>query len=391
MISVSEARLFVKENSLPGRITTKDLINASGLTLAESVHALTDTPPFNQSAVDGYAFAFSDHCERDSLIVVGEIQAGSNAAIQLKPGEAIRIFTGSPVPYSADTVVMQERVVADGSRIKISDEDLRMGSNVRLKGTQTLKGNTALPAGQKLTPAAISFLAGTGLTKVNVFSPPSIRIIVTGRELVKDISEASGGKIIESISAGLVSALKQFHISTVSLAFVDDIESDIVSAVQTGMKADFVILTGGVSVGDYDLVPSALHKCGVQKIFHMVKQKPGKPLYFGRAADTLFFALPGNPGSALNCFYEYVMPSLSAFMHSDFVNRRQFALMNGYKKNPGMTFFLRGLASGDSVRILDKQESHLLSSFAVANCIIELTEDVNEYAAGDTVSVTMID
>jgi molybdopterin molybdotransferase len=170
----------------------------------------------------------------------------------------------------------------------------------------------------------------------------------------------------------------------------DDDENEIMNAMQAAMDADFVLLTGGVSVGDYDLVPAALEKCGVSKIFHKVKQKPGKPLFFGKKNKTLFFGLPGNPASVLTCFYEYVVDALERFTYTHLVNEMRLPLLYGFTKKPGLTFFLKGKINESGVEILGQQDSYLLNSFALADCLIELDENREQFLPGETVSVRKI-
>jgi len=188
----------------------------------------------------------------------------------------------------------------------------------------------------------------------------------------------------------LAAALHQLNIIPASVVFTDDNEAEIIDAVNAECDSDIIILSGGVSVGDYDLVPSALEKCGVRKIFHHVKQKPGKPLYFGKISDTLVFALPGNPASALTCFYEYVVPSIAIFTQADYMRHVQLPLLNDVSKKPGLTHFLKGKTSINGVTILGNQESYKLNSFSVADCLVELEEERDEYLTGEIVKVRMI-
>jgi len=390
MISVSDARRLVNENCLAGRKVLLPLIKACGSVLAETIHSTIDTPPFDQSSMDGYAFSIENWNGHDALTIAGEIQAGSSTDRTLKPAEAFRIYTGAPVPAGADTVVMQEKVIIENNRITITDKSICKGANVRPKGSQTRKGDVVLESNQQLSPAALSFLSGMGIREVTVFAKPVISLIITGKELVSDNKSLKEGKVFESNSIGLTAALSQLNIIPASIVFTDDNEAEIIDAVNAVCDSDIIILSGGVSVGDYDLVPSALEKCGVRKIFHHVKQKPGKPLYFGKINDTLVFALPGNPASALTCFYEYVVPSIAIFTQADYMRHVQLPLLNDVSKKPGLTHFLKGKTSINGVTILGNQESYKLNSFSVADCLVELDEERDEYIAGEIVRVRMI-
>lgn len=390
MINVLQAKQLVIENCPAPEIKSFPLLEASGSILAEAVYAAIDTPPFHQSAYDGYAFSFENWNKKDPLIVIGEIQTGSYSNKPLQANEAVRIFTGASVPPGADTVVMQEKVMINGNSIDIQDTELVKGCNVRLQGSQTQKGEIALQREQLLTPAGISFLAAIGINEVKVFSKPAVSIIITGNELTKPDNEITKGKIFESNSAGLIAALQQLGISPVSVNIVDDKDEEIEQAISRQLHADILILTGGVSVDDYDLVPASLDKCGVKKVFHKVKQKPGKPFFFGRHQRTLVFALPGNPAAVLSCFYKYVVPAISSFTHKNYFRKLLLPLVGDFYKKPGLTYFVKGRTGMKSVTILGNQESHLLNSFAVADCLVELEEAKEYFIKGDFVNVSMI-
>jgi molybdopterin molybdotransferase len=390
MINVKEAKQLIEENCCTLKEETLTLLEANGSILAEPIYSVIDTPPFDQSAMDGYAFSFENWDRKSNLRVIGEIQTGNYSDKIVQSNEVVRIYTGAPIPPGTDTVVMQEKISKDGNTIQILDTFLVKGTNVRPQGSQTQKGELALQENQLLTPVAISFLAGIGISKVKVFSKPTVSIIVTGKELAAANDEISEGKIFESNSIGLIAALQQLGINPVSVEVVDDIEEEIEKAISNQLSSDILILTGGVSVGDYDLVPASLEKCGVQKIFHKIKQKPGKPFYFGRHSQTLVFALPGNPAAVMSCFYEYVVQAISSFTQKEYFKKMAFPLAEDFNKNAGLTFFLKGKMGEKAVMVLDNQESYKLNSFAVADCLIEFDEEKEIFKKGDLVNVRMI-
>ena len=390
MIQVSEAKELIIKNGITSRIEELPLLEALGCILARDVTAGIDTPPFHQSAMDGYAFSYENWDKKSNLSVVGEIQTGNYSSERLKANQAVRIFTGAPIPLGGDTVVMQEKVLVDNKAIKVLDENISEGGNVRPKGSQTKKGEIALKKGQLLTPVGISYLAGIGISKVSVFAKPRVSIIATGKELVQAGNEISEGKIFESNSIGLVAALHQLNIQPVSVELVDDVEEEIEQAISNQLQSDILILTGGVSVGDYDLVPASLEKCGVHKIFHKIKQKPGKPIYFGKYQQTLVFALPGNPAAVMSCFYEYVVLAISHFTQKKYYKTLDLPLTKDFSKKPGLTYFLKGKTGEADVSILDSQLSYLLNSFAVADCLVVLDEEKEHFKKGDLVPVSMI-
>jgi molybdopterin molybdotransferase len=390
MINVKEAKQLIDENCSVLKVKMVSLLEANGSILAEPIYAIMDTPPFDQSAMDGYAFSFENWDKKSNLTVIGEIQTGNYSTEKVLVNEAVRIFTGAPIPPGTDTVVMQEKITRDGNTIQILDTFLVKGANVRTQGSQTKKGELALQERQLLTPVAISFLAGIGVNKVNVFSKPTVSIIVTGKELAKAEDTITEGKIFESNSIGLIAALQQIGINPVSVEVVDDVEAEIEQAISNQLTSDILILTGGVSVGDYDLVPASLEKCGVQKIFHKIKQKPGKPFYFGRHNQTLVFALPGNPAAVMSCFYEYVAQAISNFTQKDYFKKMTFPLSEDFNKKAGLTYFLKGKMGERDVTVLNNQESYKLNSFAVADCLIQFDEEGENFKKGDLVNVRMI-
>lgn len=390
MLQVHKAKKLILENCTSSKVELMPLNKASGFVLAESIFSPMDTPAFHQSAMDGYAFSFDEWDGSTDLLVSGEVQAGNYISENIGPNEAVRIFTGAAIPAGTDTVVIQENTIKNDKHISIKDDKLIKGSNVRLQGSQTKNGDKVLQEGHCLSPASISFLAGLGIDKVKVYSNPVVSIIVTGKELLKPGEAMSKGKIYESNSFGLTAALKQMNIVPVSVEIVDDEEEKIINAINNQSQSNIIILSGGVSVGDYDFVISALEKCGVKKIFHKVKQKPGKPFYFGKHQQTLVFGLPGNPASVLTCFYEYVADAITSFTKKEYFKKVKLPLANDFTKKPGFTFFLKGKATSNEVSILKSQESYLMNSFAMADCIIELEEEKEHFCKSELVNVRMI-
>jgi molybdopterin molybdotransferase len=390
MINVLEAKQLISENCNIQKTELLPLLEANGSILAEAIYAPIDTPPFDQSAMDGYAFSFQNWDGSSVLMVIDEIQAGTLSKTIVKENQAVRIYTGAPIPAGTDTVVMQEKVDLQVDKIKILDAFISKGINVRPQGSQTKKGEIALQEKQLITPVAISFLAGIGISKVKVFSKPIISIIVTGKELAMVGDPITDGKIFESNSVGLIAATNQLGINPVAVEVVDDVAAEIEEAIAKHLGIDILIITGGVSVGEYDLVPAALEKCGVAKIFHKVKQKPGKPFYFGRHQETLVFALPGNPAAVMSCFYEYVVDAISTFSQKKYFEKKLVPLADNFSKKAGLTFFIKGKTNENSVIVLNDQESYKLNSFAVADCIVEFEENGQDFLKGDLVSVRMI-
>ena len=392
MISVNEAKRIIDENvsSLPP--IKMPLQKAAGLVLAEDVYATMDIPAFPQSSMDGYAFSFEEWKKNKRLKISGEVAAGSNEKFTLDAGNAVRIFTGAAVPPGADTVIMQEKTKIDSGELIIEDEMIQLGTSVRPKGSEIKAGALAIEKHTFLSPAAIGFLAGIGIKEVKVFSNPSITIIITGNELQEPGKPLEHGQVYESNSFALKAVLEQLQIDNIQIFYASDKPDATTSALRKALEqGDLVLLTGGVSVGDYDFVLQAATDCGVQKQFHKVKQRPGKPLYFGNKENKLVFGLPGNPSSVLTCFYQYVIPALEKLTKRKIgLQKISIPLARAFKKAAGLTHFLKGFFDGKTATPLDAQESYRLSSFAKANCLIEIDEERTSLNEGDPVDVYLL-
>lgn len=393
MISVEAAKTLVSDYCDPLPPVIIPIAAALHRVLAHDTHAAIDMPGFDQSAMDGYAIRFADYAPGRVLPVVNESFAGSKEIVSLQPGTATRIFTGAPVPHGADTVVIQEHVTRTGDEILIDSPNLSHGLNVRKKGSEIKKKALALESGDLLTPAAIGFLASIGVSKVQAYDFPKVSIITTGKELVQPGEPLQTGQVYESNSLMLTTALEQLHVSSVQVRWADDDVAATTTAIQQALEqSDLILITGGVSVGDYDYVIPALEACGVSTVFHKVKQRPGKPLYFGKKGSKTIFGLPGNPSSVLSCFYQYVLLAIQKLMNRSepFIPIKQLPIENAFSKNTSLTHFLKGYHDNEKVRHLAAQESYRLSSFALANCLIEIPADVEEVNSGDMVRVHVI-
>jgi molybdopterin molybdotransferase len=387
MISVHEAKNIIRQNigALPA--VTVDLAGAVNCVLAEDVYSQIDFPPFNQSNVDGYAIAFQD--AKESLLISDRIPAGHHEHMSLETGQAMRIFTGAPVPANADTVVMQENVVVLNDRLVVKDENLQPGLNFRPMGRDIRRGDLALKGSEYLSPAAIGFLAALGIARVRVYRRPAISMVITGNELQLPGKELLYGQVYEANSFMLKAALQLLHFGDIPVFYADDDLVRLTTTLESALStSDVVLLCGGISVGDYDFVLQAATDCGVEKLFHKVKQRPGKPLYFGKKGDKIVFGLPGNPSSVLTCFYEYVAEALEIMMNNKTrMQNMKASLVNDVKKVPGLTSFLKGFVEDGAVTALNAQESYRLSSYAKANCLIQLDENETEYKKGTVVDV----
>ncbi|MCH5717669.1 molybdopterin molybdotransferase MoeA [Niabella hibiscisoli] len=258
MISVETARQLVAANTIRLAPVWVPLKDALGKVLAEDIHAEADVPAFAQSAMDGYAFCFDDWSYGIPLTINGEMPAGAAKQKSVAKGEAIRIFTGAPIPSGADTVIMQEKTRAAAHELLIEEERLLSGANVRSAGSEIRKGDLALKINTQLTPGSIGFLAGMGVSKLSVYPDPAITIIVTGDELQEPGEPLSYGQVYESNSYTLLAVLQQAGLMPVQVYKVKDDLLELTTTLHAALEAsDLVLLTGGVSVGDYDFVVKA--------------------------------------------------------------------------------------------------------------------------------------
>ncbi|MBJ6367266.1 molybdopterin molybdotransferase MoeA [Snuella sedimenti] len=390
MIAVKKALEIVKSKTTSlGEKTTKPVEKSNTYRLCEDVFSPINMPPFRQSAMDGYAINLHDNL---TYKLIGEVKAGDTIAPTLKQGEAVRIFTGAPVPNTANAVIMQEKVTVNGNGLTIEAQP-SLEHNIRPLGEQVKKGDLALKRGTKLTPAAIGYLSALGIKEVSVLKKPSIAILTTGNELIAPGQPLSHGKIYESNSSMLLSALYGLKFYDVSTHKIEDDYNNTFSKLKELIEQnDLVIITGGISVGDYDFVGTALKSLNVEQCFYKVKQKPGKPLFFGKKDNTSVFALPGNPAAALTCFYVYVYTALQRITGEQITElpRIKVKSLSEFKKQGDRAQFLKAIYQNDGVSILEGQSSAMLQTFAVSNALVYIPEDLFHVKINDFVEVILL-
>lgn len=390
MISVKEAKQLILDAALTKKSERVALQYAYGQVTARDIRATVDIPNFHQSSMDGYAFKYED---KDSLLtIIGEMAAGTSTQLVLNKGEATRIFTGAPLPEGADTVVIQERISLENGKLLIDDQTLLKGTNVRLKGAEVEGGAIAMAAETYLSPAAVGFLAGIGCSEVWVYTPPKVAIILTGNELQEPGRPLEFGQVYEANSFQLKAVLNKIGVQNITVLTAEDNIEELEEVLRKALDAnDVILLNGGVSVGDYDFVSPVAKSCGIEQQFHKIKQKPGKPLFFGTKKDKLIFGLPGNPSSSLTCFYEYVLSAIEDCMGlPNSVTEITARATHDYPKATGLTHFLKASYSNGTVTPLHAQESFRLHSFAQANCFIVLPEESKGCLAGEEVTVHLL-
>lgn len=387
MISVAEARRIVSAQSrlLPAVLLPFD--RSVGYVLAQDIISPLSIPSFRQSSMDGYAIRCAD--KHLLLDIQDELPAGTSQELSLQPGKAVKVFTGGPVPDGADTVVQKEWVTVTGNQIRVSAEkEIEPGSHIRIPGSEIRKGAVAIPKGTRIQAMQIGFMASLGLTEILVFRKPSVAIVVTGNELVQPGADLSFGQVYESNSFGLKACLQQLSISDITVSYTKDTLAETEAAIAQALAThDLVLVTGGVSVGDYDHVAQACDRAGIIRQFHGVKQKPGKPLYFGTGKGRWVFGLPGNPASVLSCFCQYVRPLLNGLSGVVPAKPVSALLAEPYEKKPALGFFLKGHFENGIVSVSQAQASFQLSAFVEANCWIELEETQHYFAKNTQVTI----
>lgn len=386
MISVQQAKAILNKNIPNSKEVKLPLLKALNYCLANDVYSSINMPPFRQSAMDGYALNLHDSL---SYKLIGEIKAGDAHKIELKPSEAIKIFTGAAVPDSANAVMQIEKTTCTNETLLLN-ESVGLHTNIRPIGEQIKENEIALKKGTFLNAAAIGFLAGLGITEVTVFKKPSIGILVTGNELVKPGNVLEHGKIFESNSIMLQAALLNANFNAITTYEVNDDFSNTKNSIEKALKEnDILLISGGISVGDYDFVKGALEELDVETLFYKVNQKPGKPLLAGKIQDKLIFALPGNPAASLTCYYIYVEPILHSITGKSNPKNNAFQkeLAHDLTVNNTRSQFLKAAFCENEVSVLSHQQSSMLNTFALANCLIHLSEGNYEFKKGSKVDI----
>lgn len=377
MISVKEALELVAKHSNINQLQELSINDSCGMILGENVYSPISFPPFDQSAMDGFAIKLNG--DAIEFRILGEIKAGDDASnLNLQPGEAYQIYTGAMCPKNVDLICRVEDTETTDQKVRINKFP-KLNANIRPAGEQINEEELALEKGIKLTPASVGFLATLGIEKIKCYSVPKVSVISTGNELVERSKNNNLplGKIYESNGLMLIAALKQCSIYQTNYHHVDDDLTRTFSIIKEELlSADILLITGGISVGEYDFVEEALGKNGVEKIFYKVNQKPGKPLFFGKKENKLVFALPGNPAAALTCFYIYVWPAIQQMMGFGFqsLSQSKLPVNQSVNKPNDREQFLKARIEGEKVHLLEGQSSAMLQSFAASNGLIYIPD-----------------
>ncbi|WP_421179689.1 molybdopterin molybdotransferase MoeA [Aeromonas enteropelogenes] len=368
------------------------LPEALGRILADDIASPLSVPPFDNSAMDGYAVRLADLAAGTPLIMAGKAFAGQPYQGEWPAGHCVRIMTGAPVPAGTDAVVMQEETRADGERITFLCQPVP-GQNIRRAGSDMAKGACVLCAGTRLTPREMPLLASLGIATVSVRRPLRVAIFSTGDELKPVGTPLAHGDIYDSNRYGVKAMLARLGCDCLDLGILPD-NPDLLRAafIRADQEADVLITTGGVSVGEADFTKQLLDELG-EIGFWKLAIKPGKPFAFGRLPHAWFFGLPGNPVSAMVTFDQLVQPALAKLAGQRFDRPLQLQAVAAepLKKSPGRLDFQRGILcqgpNGLEVRSTGSQDSAVFSSLSRANCYIVLERERGRVAAGETVTV----
>lgn len=322
MLTVAEALNHLMSTIIPLDPRSIPLDEAFGLTLAADVKSTTDSPPFDKSLMDGFAVRSTDVSSGTAALHVVEIvTAGQVPVRSVGPGEAIQIMTGAPLPEGADLVVKIEECRRSSDSVQITTQSIRPGTNLMRRGASIRTGDVVLRAGMTLNGSRIGVLAELGRARVDVHRRPTVAVLATGDELVPVAEQPGPGQIRNSNEAMLIAQVQSAGATPVPLGIARDNREDLRSKIEQGLSSDILVLSGGVSAGTLDLVPSELAAAGVREVFHGVEMKPGKPLWFGERTPcglsksaNFVFGLPGNPVSSMVCFELFVRTALRRLM-----------------------------------------------------------------------------
>lgn len=383
MIELSEALDLVVQNAYKNTSELVAISQASNRVLTEDIIAPINLPPFDASAMDGWAVNTNSTLP---LKIQGESKAGSTEKYNLQEGHAIQIFTGSAIPDGADCVIRIEDITKTDDTVDFDASLLIKDQFIRHEGNHVQKDNIVLEKGQKLQSAGIALIQHLGITEVQVRKNPKVSVFVTGDELVDPGQALEYGQIYESNSIMIQSALEKDGITDINIIRVEDSLDATIKAIETEKESDILIFSGGISVGDHDYVQPALNHFGLQTHFYKVRSKPGKPALFGEINNQAVFALPGNPASALVSYLTYVR----TYLKGEAPVFHQGKLAHDFNNRSRRPSFVRSKISNEGINILDGQDSHVLKSFAKADAICLLTEE-RQYSKGEVLPYIIFD
>ncbi len=400
MINYNEAIEIIKSEISKIKLHSEevDIFESYNRILAEDVIADVDLPPFDNSAVDGYAIKFSDKTQWE---IIGEISAGNFNSFNITKEVAVLITTGSKIPVGADTIIPVEDVDVESNILKLKENAfIKKGINIRTQGNDLRKNEIAIKQFTKIDSKSIAVLASCGKEKVKVYSKLKCALFATGDELIPVNEKPTEDKFRVSNIYSLYAAMKEMNHTVINLGFTKDDKEMIRRKVEAAfeMNIDMLITTGGVSVGKYDFLKEIFEEQGVKEKFWKVNIKPGKPIYFGvyekDERRILVFGLPGNPVSSLVNFYVFIKPAIEFLFKQNKIDKLTATLQNDLKKKDGKRHFSRGILyqENDELKVTSEfsQSSGNLVEMSRANCLIEIEEDRLNPKKGERVKCILI-
>ena len=401
MIDYEEARGLVLAAVKALHAESVLLADAQGRTLARDIKAREAIPPFTKATMDGYAVRADDTRPAGAdgaveLEVVEDLPAGRHSRKPVGPGRAVRIMTGAPLPEGADAVVMVEDTAKRGARVEVR-RAVRAGDNVGRAGEDLRKGEIVLERGAVIGPAETGMLAAAGLRSVPVVRRPKLAVIATGDEIVEPGERKRPGQIRNSNGPALMALARRAGAEAEYLGIARDKNSSLGLRIRRAKDADILVLTGGVSVGDHDLVKDELAAAGVRPVFWRVRIKPGKPLFFGRRGRQRVFGLPGNPTSAMVTFLLFVGPVIDGLLGRKVPGPAggRAVLAEDIVLKPGRKQFLRAVldAGGSTLKVApySDQRSGVLRSMVRSRVLIVVPADVSRLEKGRDVDILYMD
>ena len=390
MITVADAldQLFALVTQLG--VEEVPLSKSNGRVLARDVLATRNQPPFTASAMDGYAVSAASIAPGQSFTVIGEAAAGHRWDGTVGPAQAVRIFTGAPLPDGTDHVIIQENVIRDSDIITL-DNSANDNSHVRPAGAD-FKSGDGIKAPRVLSPSDIALLAAMNIPSVPVTRQPVVAIIATGDELVQPGEKPGDDQIIASNSYGLAALVENLGAKPRLLPIARDTVSSLELAFDLAADADLIITIGGASVGDHDLVGQVAQSKGMDRSFYKVAMRPGKPLMAGRMGKAAMIGLPGNPVSAMVCGHIFMIPMIRKMLGLGEAPAplEMLTLAKDVPANGPREHYMRAHAADDGVTIFDRQDSALLTVLANANCLAVRPIADSARKAGDSIEVIRI-
>ena len=386
MIPIQEALEVLRKNAPAPSVEQRALEKCAGLILAEDAAAARPSPPYTNSAMDGFAVIWDDVQAADTALnVIGESSAGNPFGGVVNKGQAVKISTGAMLPEGADTVIPIEDCTPDGQKIVVHRVGKR-SQHVRFAGEEFEEGALLVKAGTRLSSRHIALLASVGMSRLQVYRPPTVSVLITGSELVPPARPAQAHQLYDSNSVMLRLAVEEAGGVIKKVAWApDDLPKTISVITESEDSSDLILFSGGVSVGPHDHVKEAVRMAGYETLFWKVKQKPGKPLFAAKKDTRLLIGLPGNPVSAYMCFAHYVRPLIrvtggGTFTHPQKEARAKTDMRNKGQRPQLMRVRLEGLHDVLTAEPLSVQASHMLTSVTQADgyVILEANQQISK-------------